>query len=103
MSSARLRAVIIQKSAQDPELPFRSQILNKVDELQPQEIEFDLFRWHGVLLVPGSPVGRLAPELCCRVFRHLRFEKLIEQRCDIGCIRVTGQHLVDEREHGLCK
>ena len=53
-------------------------------DLVPHEVEFDLaLRWHGVLLVSESPLGRLAPELCGRVLRHLQLEKLIEQRFDI--------------------
>ena len=69
-----------QKPAQEPELTLHVKILNDVGELQPHEIEFDLaLRWHGVLPVSGNPVGRLAQELCCRVLRHLRCEKLIEQ------------------------
>ena len=76
-----------KKRAPKPELPLRVQILNNVGELQPHEFEFDLaLRWHGALLESGSSVGRLAPELCCRVLRHLQLEKLIEQGFDIGCL-----------------
>ena len=76
-----------KKRARKPELPMRVQILNNVGELQPHEFEFDLaLRWRGALLESGSSVGRLAPELCCRVLRHLQLEKLIEQGFDIGCL-----------------
>ena len=91
-------APLPRKPAQKPELPLRVQILNNVGELQPHEFEFDLaLRWHGALLESGSSVGRLAPELCCRVLRHLQLEKLIEQRFDIGCLdRISSmkEHMV---------
>ena len=76
-----------KKRARKPELPLRVQILNNVGDLQPHEFEFGLaLRWRGALLESGSSVTRLAPELCCRVLRHLQLEKLIEQGFDIGCL-----------------
>ena len=82
-----------QKPAQEPELPFRVQILNNVGPMKLNSIS--CFVGMESFLYLEALLGAWLWNFATVSSATCDSKKLTEQRFDIGCTRVTGQDLVD--------